>query len=83
MRIKRLEQRFGGRDRQVQYLLEVLAQARAQHGGKRVPYQALLDLAIQVDSHLSKTPKWEIEADPILVPLRELVPHHIKTGYSM
>ena len=63
--------------------MEVLAQARAQHGGKRIPYQDLQDLVRMVDSHLSKSAKWEIEADPILVPLRELTPHHIKTGYSM
>ena len=56
MRIKRLEQRFGGRDRQVQYLMEVLAQAKAKYGGKRVPYQELQDLARHVDSHLSKHP---------------------------
>ena len=82
-RIKRLEIRFGGERRQVQYMMEVLAQAKVQYGGKRVPYPELLDLARHVDSNLSKGPKWLGAADPILVPLRELVPHHIKTGYSM
>ena len=82
-RIKRLEIRFGGQRRQVQYLMELLAQAKVQYGGKRVPYTELLDLTRHVDSHLSKGPKWLGAADPILVPLRELVPHHIKTGYSI
>ena len=83
MRIKRLEQKFGGHDRQVQCLMEVLAQAKTQYGGKRVPYTDLLDLTRQVDSHLAKGPKGVGAPDHILVPLRELVPDHLKTGYSM
>ena len=83
MRIKRLEQHFGGRDRQVQHVMEILNQAKSKYSGKRVPYAELLDLARHVDSHLAKTPKIGDGADHVLVPLRELVPNHIKAAYTM
>ena len=82
-RIKRLEQRFGGQDRQEQYLIEVLTEAKARAAGRRLPYQELLELARHVDSHLAKGFRFTGTSDPILVHLRDLVPHHIKTAFSM
>ena len=82
-RIKRLEQRFGGQDRQEQYLIEVLTEAKAKASGRRLPYQELLELARHVDSHLAKGFRFAGTSDPILVHLRDLVPHHIKTAFSM
>ena len=82
-RIKRLEQRFGGQDRQEQYLIELLTEAKAKAAGRRLPYQELLELARHVDSHLAKGFRFTGTSDPILVHLRDLVPHHIKTAFSM
>ena len=82
-RIKRLEQRFGGQDRQEQYLIEVLTEAKTRAAGRRLPYQELLELARHVDSHLAKGFRFTGTSDPILVHLRDLVPHHIKTAFSM
>ena len=82
-RIKRLEQRFGGQDRQEQYLIEMLTEAKAKAAGRRLPYQELLELARHVDSHLAKGFRFTGTSDPILVHLRDLVPHHIKTAFSM
>ena len=63
--------------------METLAQAKEKAGGKRIPYSDFLELARYVESHLAKSPKLSEAADPILVSLRELVPHHIKVGFSM
>ena len=82
-RIKRLEQRFGGQDRQEQYLIEVLTEVKSWAAGRRLPYQELLELVRHVDSHLAKGLRFRGTSDPILVHLRDLVPQHIKATFSM
>ena len=82
-RIKRLEQRFGGQDRQEQYLIEVLTEAKSRAARRCLPYQELLELVRHVDSHLAKGLRFKGTSDPILVHLRDLVPQHIKAAFLM
>ena len=52
-------------------------------GSSRIPYAELLEVARHVDSHLTKSAKLAGAGDSIIVSLRELVPHHIKSAYTM
>ena len=63
--------------------MEVLSQVKAKYGGKRIPYAELLEVARHVDSHMTKSAKLAGAGDSIIVSLRELVPHHIKSVFTM
>ena len=83
LRIQRLEERFGGKNRQLQYLVDVIKGALENTGGKRMPYTELLELVRHVDSNLVSDAALPGAADTVMVLLKELVPHHLKTGYLM
>ena len=79
-RLTRLEEEFGGTERQVQYLVDLLDKARRR--GPRLPYLELRELVREVRAHLDRTDARTGDAEMLVVLLKGLVPQHIKSQFS-
>ena len=78
-RLTRLEEEFGGSERQVQYLVDLLDKARKR--GSRLPYVELRELVREVRAHLDRTDATAGDAEMLVVLLKGLVPQHIKAQF--
>ena len=79
-RITRLEEEFGGSERQVQYLVDLLDKARKR--SSRLPYVELRELVREVQAHLDRTEATTGDAEMLVVMLKSLIPQHIKAQFK-
>ena len=79
-RLVRLEEEFGGTERQVQYLVDLLDKARCR--GSCLPYLELRELVREVQAHLDWTDATAGDAEMLVVMLKGLVPQHIQAQFS-
>ena len=79
-RLTRLEEEFGGSERQVQYIVDLLDKARKR--STRLPYMELRELVREVRAHLDRTDATVGDAEMLVIMLKVLVPPHIKAQFS-
>ena len=78
-RLRRLEDRFGGQEKQLKQIVNDLQKL----GGKgKVPYPELRRAVEDVDAHLSRPGTLPGEGETLVVLLKKLVPRHFRTQFS-
>ena len=78
-RLRRLEDRFGGQEKQLKQIVNDLQKL----GNKgKVPYPELRRAVEDVDAHLSRPGTLPGEGETLVVLLKKLVPRHFRTQFS-